>query len=286
MSLEIYDFFDEPTFTVTYLVIDNVANEAAIVDSVLDFDYASGRTHTRSADQIIELIKDKGALLKWIIETHVHADHLSAAPHIEQQLGGTIVIGEHICQVQKTFSELFNLPEFAADGTQFGKLMADGDTITLGEFEFTALHTPGHTPACMSYHIDNFLFVGDTIFMPDYGSARCDFPGGDAGTLYDSVMRLFSYPDDTNMMLCHDYKSATRNEFVWRTTVGEQKANNIHLKAGTTKAAFVEMRESRDATLSMPRLIVPSVQVNMAAGELPAAESNGVSYLKVPLNLL
>lgn len=286
MSLSVHDFFDEPTNTVSYLVIDKDSKQAAIIDSVLDFDYASGRTSTASADAMIAQLTSAEATLTWIIETHVHADHLSAAPYLQQRCGGTIVIGKHICEVQQTFTSVFNMPQVATDGSQFGKLVDDGERFSLGELSFTAIHTPGHTPACMSHHIDNYLFVGDTLFMPDYGSARCDFPGGNASTLFDSVQRLYQYDDVTRMMLCHDYKAPGRDEFVWRTTVGSQKQHNIHLNTAIDKQTFVAKREARDAQLAMPKLIVPSVQVNMAAGNLPVPEDNGVSYLKVPINLL
>jgi len=286
MSLHITDFFDEATNTVSYLVVDSQSLQAAVIDSVLDLDYGSGRTSKTSVDKISELINEQNLELVWIIETHVHADHLSGAPELQRRHGGTIVIGDQISKVQTAFKDVFNLENLDTTGGDFGKLVADGETLPLGEYQFRAIHTPGHTPACTSYHIDNYLFVGDTIFMPDFGSARCDFPGGSADTLYDSVMRLFAFPDDTQMMICHDYMTADRKHYAWRTTVGEQKRKNIHLHDGVSKEAFVEMRTARDSKLGMPKLIVPSVQVNVRAGKLPDAESNGVSYLKVPLNLL
>jgi len=286
MSLTITDFFDEDTNTVSYLVVDDNSREAAVIDAVLNLDYASGRTSTRSIDAISELIEQQSLSLVWIIETHVHADHLSGAPQLQRRHQGTIVIGDQISDVQTQFKDVFNLSDLDTQGRDFGRLVGDGETLPLGEYQFKAIHTPGHTPACTSYHIDNYLFVGDTIFMPDFGSARCDFPGGSADSLYDSVMKLFAFDDDTQMMLCHDYMTAERKHYAWRTTVGEQRRSNIHLREGISKEQFVAMRIKRDKELSMPKLIIPSVQVNVRAGKLPEPEDNGTRYLKVPLNLL
>jgi glyoxylase-like metal-dependent hydrolase (beta-lactamase superfamily II) len=278
-------FFDTDTFTVSYVVSDPETRRAAIVDSVLDFDQASGRTSTRSADQLIRFIKDEDLTVDWILETHVHADHLSAAPYLHKQLGGKIGIGGHVTDVQKVFGDLFDAePGFARDGSQFGHLFKDGETFRIGNLEAEAIWTPGHTPACMVYHIADAAFVGDTLFMPDFGTARCDFPGGDAATLYQSVQKIYALPDETRLFMCHDYKAPGRDYFAWETTVAEEKAKNIHLNAETTQDAFVKMRTERDATLSMPRLILPSVQVNMRAGNLPEPAENGVRYLKLPID--
>ena len=278
-------FFDTDTFTVSYVVSDPETRRAAIVDSVLDFDQASGRTSTRSADQLIRFIKDEDLTVDWILETHVHADHLSAAPYLHKQLGGKIGIGGHVTDVQKVFGDLFDAePGVARDGSQFGHLFKDGETFKIGNLEAEAIWTPGHTPACMVYHIADAAFVGDTLFMPDFGTARCDFPGGDAATLYQSVQKIYALPDKTRLFMCHDYKAPGRDYFAWETTVAEEKAKNIHLNAETTQDAFVKMRTERDATLSMPRLILPSVQVNMRAGNLPEPAENGVRYLKLPID--
>jgi glyoxylase-like metal-dependent hydrolase (beta-lactamase superfamily II) len=284
-SPEIKAFFDADTYTVSYVVSDPETRRAAIIDSVLDFDSASGRTSTRSADQIIEHVRARQLTVDWILETHVHADHLSAAPYLQKQLGGTIGIGNHVTHVQAVFSDLFDAePEFARDGSQFGHLFEDGETFSIGNLQADAIWTPGHTPACMVYHIADTAFVGDTLFMPDFGTARCDFPGGDAATLYHSVQKIYALPDETRLFMCHDYKAPGRDHFAWETTVGEQKAGNIHLNAATTEADFVKMRTERDATLDMPRLILPSVQINMRAGNLPPPAPNGVRYLKLPLD--
>lgn len=280
-------FFDEATNTISYVVADAATKKCAIIDSLLDFDAASGRTSTQSADKLIAFVKDNGLDVEWIIDTHVHADHLTAAPYVKEKLGGKTGIGEHISTVQRVFGEIFNAEtSFHTDGSQFDRLFKNGETYRVGSIEAKAIHTPGHTPACMSHVIGDAIFVGDTLFMPDYGTARCDFPGGDAGTLYDSIQKLFALPDDTRMFLCHDYKAPGRDDFVWETTVGEQKKSNIHVKTGTTRANFVEMRTARDATLSMPKLILPSVQVNMRAGEMPPPEDNGTRYMKIPINVL
>lgn len=280
-------FFDPATFTYSYVVQDPSSPACAIIDSVLDYDPASGRTHTENADKIVEWVRSQQLTVIWLLETHVHADHLSAAPYLKQKLGGNLAIGAKISQVQKTFAKLFNLePEFATDGSQFDRLLHDGDWLTIGQLKLQVLHTPGHTPACLSYLIGDAVFVGDTLFMPDYGTARCDFPGGDAHTLYRSIQRLFSLPDCTRVFLCHDYKTPERAEYCNETTIGAERLHNIHVHSGVSAEAFVAMRNARDAGLNMPTLILPSVQINMRAGELPPAEANGVRYLKIPLNAL
>lgn len=280
-------FFDEPTNTISYVVADPETKACAVVDSLLDYDAASGRTSTVSADRLIAFVKAQGLTVEWIIDTHVHADHLTAAPYVREKLGGKTAIGEHVATVQRVFGEIFNEGQsFHTDGSQFDHLFKDGETYTVGRLEARAIHTPGHTPACMSHLIGDALFVGDTIFMPDYGTARCDFPGGDAGTLYDSIQTLFALPDETRMFLCHDYKAPGRDTYEWETTVGAEKRANIHVKTGISRDEFIAMRTARDKTLAMPHLILPSVQVNMRAGEMPPAEDNGVRYMKVPINAL
>lgn len=284
---EVKGFFDEATNTISYVVWDASTNKAAIIDSLLDFDQASGRTKTDSADKMIAFVRGAGLDVDWIIDTHVHADHLTAAPYIRSQLGGKTGIGEHIATVQKVFGKIFNEGQsFHTDGSQFDYLFTDGETYKVGKIEAKAIHTPGHTPACMSHLIGDALFVGDTIFMPDFGTARCDFPGGDAGTLYDSIQKLFALPDETRIFLCHDYKAPGRDKFVWETTVGEEKAKNIHVKEGVSREEFIAMRTKRDATLAMPKLILPSVQINMRAGDMPPPEENGQRYMKIPINAL
>ena len=280
---EVKGFFDEATNTISYVVWDKATKQAAIVDSLLDFDQASGRTNTASADKMIAFVKEAGLT----VDTHVHADHLTAAPYIKSQLGGRTGIGEHIATVQKVFGEIFNEgQEFHTDGSQFDHLFKDGETYKVGTIDARAIHTPGHTPACMSHLIGDALFVGDTIFMPDFGTARCDFPGGDAGTLYDSIQKLFALPSETRVFLCHDYKAPGRDQYVWETTIAEEKAHNKHVHTGISKEEFVKMRTERDATLAMPKLILPSVQINMRAGEMPPAEENGKRYMKIPINAL
>ena len=281
----VYAFFEVQSFTYSYLVWDPLSKEAAVIDPVLDFDAASGSTHTSSAERIIAKVKEHNLTVQWLLETHVHADHLSAAPFLKQQLGGRIAIGSGITEVQQLFGQVFNLKDLKTDGSAFDKLLADGEDFMLGTIRCSVLHTPGHTPACVSYCIGNAVFVGDTLFMPDYGSARCDFPGGDAATLYRSVQKLYQLPEQTRMFLCHDYKAPGRDEFVCETTIAAQKKQNIHLKQGTSEKDFVAMRTTRDKTLSMPKLILPSVQVNVRAGQFPAAEDNGTVYLKLPVNL-
>ena len=287
MTPQVQAFFDEATNTVSYAVRDPQGSDVAVIDSVLDFDYASGRTDTRSADAIADWIDAQGLRLAWVLETHVHADHLSAAPYLQKRLGGKIGIGQRICTVQDTFGKIFNEgTEFQRDGSQFDKLFEDGDSFHIGQMRVDVLHTPGHTPACMTYVIGDAAFVGDTLFMPDFGTARCDFPGGSANDLYDSVQRILALPDDTRIFVGHDYKAPGREAFAWESTVGEQKALNVHVGAGRPREEFVSMRQARDATLDMPRLIIPSLQVNMRAGQMPKAEDNGTVYLKVPVDKL
>ena len=282
---EVISFFDEPTNTVTYIVSDPATKSCAIIDSVLDYNASSGRTSTESADEVIAFIEQGGLKTQWILETHAHADHFSAAPYLQKKLGGIIAIGEHIPDIQRVFGGLFNEGDkFKADGSQFGQLFKDNEVFNIGSLEAKIIYVPGHTPACVAYHVGDCVFVGDTLFMPDFGSARCDFPGGDAGTLYDSVHKLYELPDKTRMYLCHDYKAKGRDHFQWETTVGEQKSNNVHMNLSVSRDAFIKMRTERDKSLGMPKLILPSIQVNMRAGELPEPEENGVSYLKIPLN--
>lgn len=278
-------FFHEPTFTVSYLVWDPASKRAAIVDSVLDFDQKSGRTGTETAQQILEAVRAEGLSVDWLLETHAHADHLSAAPFLKQHLGAPIVIGEHIKAVQQVFKDVFNLSYVTADGRPFDRLVADGEVLKLGDLSINVLHTPGHTPACVTYRIGDAVFVGDTLFMPDYGTARADFPGGDARTLYRSIQKLLALPDETRVFLCHDYKAPGRDAYVWETTIGAERAN-VHLRNFPSEDAFVAMREARDKMLGMPQLILPSIQVNIRAGELPPAEENGVRYLKLPIDAL
>lgn len=280
-------FFDEPTFTATHVVHDPVTRRAAIIDSVMDFDQASGRTSHASADAVIAYVREQNLTVDWLLETHAHADHLSDAPYLKKYLGGKVVIGRDIVTVQNVFAGVFNEPaSFARDGSQFDRLMDDGETFRIGNLPAIALHVPGHTPACLAYVIGDAVFVGDTLFMPDYGSARADFPGGDARTLFHSIRRLMALPDATRVFLCHDYKAPGRDNFVWETTIGAEREDNVHVRDGIDEDAFVAMREARDQTLGMPRLILPSIQVNIRAGHLPEPEANGVSYLKLPLNLL
>jgi len=279
-------FFDEPTNTVTYIVADPSTKACAIIDSVLDYDPESGRTSTVSADELIAHISDHELTVQWILETHAHADHFTAAPYLQDRLGGVIAIGREIDDVQRVFGGLFNAgKDYKADGSEFGRLFDDGDCFEIGELTCRVIHVPGHTPACVAYYIGNSVFVGDTLFMPDFGSARCDFPGGDAGTLYDSVQKLYALPDETRMFVAHDYKTPSRDVFAWETTVGEQKRRNKHLREGTSREEFVNMRTKRDETLRLPKLIMPSIQVNMRAGRLPEPEDNGIAYLKIPLNV-
>ena len=276
-------FFDNDSNTISYVVTDPATKKAAIIDSVLDFDYASGTISYDHADMIIEYVTTQKLDVEWLIETHVHADHLSAAPYIQQKLGSKLGISERISEVQKVFGKVFNAgTEFERDGSQFDQLFADGDRYKIGELDGVAIATPGHTPACMVHLIGDAVFVGDTLFMPDGGTARADFPGGDARTLYQSIQKILALPDETRMFVCHDYAPNGR-EFSWETTVGAQRANNIHVGNNASEDSFVEMREKRDASLAMPRLIIPSIQVNMRAGHMPDAEENGATYLKVPI---
>lgn len=280
-------FFDEPTFTATHVVHDPSTKAAAIVDSVMDFDEKAGRTTFESADHIVDYVRSQDLKVDWLLETHAHADHLSAAPYLQEKLGGELAIGERIRTVQEVFGKIFNEgTDFARDGSQFDCLFADGDQFFLGAIPAIALHVPGHTPADMAYVIGDAAFVGDTMFMPDYGTARADFPGGDARQLYQSIRRLLSLPDQTRIFLCHDYKAPNRDHFVWETTVGAERAGNVHVHEGVGEEAFVTMRTERDRSLEMPRLILPSVQVNMRAGHLPEPNTNGTRYLKLPLNVL
>jgi glyoxylase-like metal-dependent hydrolase (beta-lactamase superfamily II) len=280
-------FFDEPTFTATHVAHDPVTKKAAIVDSVMDFDQAAGRTSFEGAERIIDYVRAEGLTVEWLLETHAHADHLSAAPFLQEKLGGRIAIGEKIRTVQEVFGKIFNEgTNFACDGSQFDRLFLDGDRFELGALSAIALHVPGHTPADMAYVIGDAAFVGDTMFMPDYGTARADFPGGDAHQLYKSIRRLMALPEQTRVFLCHDYKAPNRDHYVWETTVGAERTGNVHVHEGVDEAAFVAMRTARDQTLGMPRLILPSIQVNMRAGHLPEPEANGTRYLKLPLNLL
>ena len=280
-------FFDEPTFTASYVVYDPQTLRAAIVDPVLDFDQPSGRTSTASADEIVAFVRESGLTVDWLLETHAHADHLSAAPYLQEKLGGRLAIGAEILTVQRTFGKIFNEgTAFARDGSQFDLLLNDGDTIAIGGIPMITLHVPGHTPADMAYIIGDAAFVGDTMFMPDYGTARADFPGGDARKLFRSIRRLMLLPDQTRVFLCHDYKAPDRDEFVWETTIGAERAGNVHVHDGIGEDAFVAMRNARDATLDMPRLILPSIQVNMRGGRLPEPEDNGTRYLKLPVDTL
>lgn len=288
--LQVESFFDEASSTFSHLVLDRVTGQCALVDSVLDYDPKSGRTRTTGAERLVARVRELGAQVQWLLETHVHADHLSAAPWLQAQLGGRIAIGAQITTVQKTFGTLFNAePGFARDGSQFDHLFRDGDTFAIGGLRATAMHTPGHTPACMTYLVEDgdtrAAFVGDTLFMPDYGTARCDFPGGDAATLFRSVRRVLALPAETKLYMCHDYRPGGR-PLAHVSTVAEQRAANVHVHDGIAEADFVAMRQARDATLDMPVLILPAVQVNMRAGHLPPPEDNGVSYLKIPLNAL
>lgn len=279
-------FFDADSNTISYVVRDPGSRACAIFDSVMDIDYAAGRLSFDHADKMIAFVREHGLTLEWQIETHVHADHLSAAPYIQEQLGGKIGVGKHITTVQEVFGKIFNEgTEFERDGSQFDRLFEDGDSYMIGGMPAFAIHTPGHTPACMAHVIGNACFTGDTLFMPDGGSARCDFPGGDAGTLYDSIQKVLSLPDEMRLFMCHDYGPGGR-DIAWETTVAEQKAHNIHVGGGRSREDFVKFRTERDAQLAMPRLIIPSLQVNMRAGHLPPADEDGQTYFKVPINAL
>lgn len=283
-SSQIQAFFDEPTNTVSYLVSDPATKLAAVIDPVLDYDHRSGKASTASADTMLRAATDGGLQVVWVLETHAHADHLSAAPYIKQHTGAQVAIGEHIRDVQSIFRSVFNIDDVSGDGREFDRLLADGETIQLGSLTVEVMHTPGHTPACVSYRIGDAVFIGDTLFMPDYGTARADFPGGSAQTLYRSIRRLLSLPDETRLFLCHDYKAPGRDTYAWESTVGDMRARNVHVHDGVSEAEFVAMRERRDATLAAPVLLLPAIQVNIRAGHLPKAESNGVSYLKIPVS--
>lgn len=280
-------FFDDATNTVSYVVRDPQGRACAIIDSVLDFDHASGRTDTTSADEIIAYVQDQSLSVEWVLESHVHADHLSAAPYLQEKLGGKIGIGDQITVVQDTFGKVFNEgTEFQRDGSQFDALFREGDSFHVGQLRGDVLHTPGHTPACLTYVIGDAAFVGDTLFMPDFGTARCDFPGGSSELLYESIQRILALPDQTRIFVGHDYKAPGRDDYAWETTVGEQKALNVHIGAGRSLEDFTAMRDARDATLPMPRLILPSLQVNMRAGQMPPADEQGDVFLKLPVNKL
>jgi len=286
MRPEVRTVFHEPTNTATHLVWDPATRQAAIVDSVLDFDMKSGRTGTQAAQQVLDEAAALGLTVAWLLETHVHADHLSAAPWIKKRTGAAIGIGSRIVETQRTFKPIFNAADLEPDGRQFDRLFGDGERFHLGQLMVEVLHTPGHTPACATYVIGDAAFVGDTLFMPDYGTARCDFPGGDAATLYRSIRRVLALPPESRLFLCHDYKAPGRDSFVWETTVAEQRARNLHVKDGTSEEEFVALRTARDATLSLPTLIIPSIQVNMRAGRMPPADTDGHVYLRWPLNRL
>lgn len=288
-SPQIQSFFDPATSTVTYLVADPASRQAAVIDPVLDYDHRSGRVHTASADAVLATARQAGLTIAWVLETHAHADHLSAAPWIQRHTGAKLGIGEHIRQVQALFRPLFNLSDVSGDGREFDHLFTDGESLHIGGLRVEVMHTPGHTPACVAYRVHggsgqpDAVFVGDTLFMPDYGSARADFPGGSARTLYRSIRRLLALPDDTRLFMCHDYKAPGRDSHAWQTTVAEQRRANVHVHDGVTEEAFVQARQARDATLPAPVLLLPSIQVNIRAGHWPAPEANGTRYLKIPL---
>lgn len=285
LSPKVKAFFDQATNTITYVVSDPKGSACAVIDSVLDFDHASGRTDTRSADAVVDYVRAEGLKAEWLLETHVHADHLSAAPYLQERLGGKIGIGDRITVVQETFGKIFNEgTRFQRDGSQFDQLFREGDSLMIGQLSGRVMHTPGHTPACLTYVIGDAAFVGDTLFMPDFGTARCDFPGGSASVMFDSVQRILALPDETRIFVGHDYKAPGREDFAWESTVAEQKARNVHIGAGKSREDFVTLREARDKTLGMPKLILPSIQVNMRAGQMPEPEDNGLSYLKLPIN--
>jgi glyoxylase-like metal-dependent hydrolase (beta-lactamase superfamily II) len=285
MSPTIRAFFDEPTNTVSYLVTDAATRRAAVIDPVLDYDHRTGKASTKSADAILKAAADGGFQIDWVLETHAHADHLSGAPYLKLKTGAKVGIGEHIRDVQKIFRPVFNATDLKGDGSEFDRLFMDGERFPIGTLEVQVLHVPGHTPADIAYKIGDTVFVGDTLFMPDYGTARADFPGGDARTLYRSIRRLLSLPSVTRLFVCHDYKGPGRDHYAWETTVGEQRAHNPHVKDGVEEEAFVDMREARDAELAAPLLLLPSIQVNIRAGKLPPADANGVHYIKIPVRL-
>jgi glyoxylase-like metal-dependent hydrolase (beta-lactamase superfamily II) len=283
-NADVKAFFDEATFTVSYVVSDPATRRAAIIDPVLDYDPNSGRTSTTSADQISTYIRESDLTIDWVLETHVHADHLSGAPHVKEQHGGRTAIGSDVTSVQDTFKRIFNIDDLAIDGSQFDHLFSDGDAFKIGDIDALVLATPGHTPACVTYVIGDSAFVGDTLFMPDFGTARTDFPGGDAAQLYASIQKILALPDDTRLFMCHDYKAPGRDEFAWETTVQKQRDKNIHINKNVSEQAFVALREGRDGQLGMPKLLLPAIQVNIQAGALPDAESNGIRYMKIPID--
>ena len=285
-SPDVKAFFDDATFTVSYVVSDPTTHRAAILDPVLNFDPVSGRCSTESADQMIAYLKGASLDVDWIIETHVHADHLSGAPYLKGQVGGKTAIGAGVTAVQDEFKTIFNMMDLASDGSQFDQLFDDGESFKLGGIDAQVIATPGHTPACVTYVIGDSAYVGDTLFMPDFGTARTDFPGGSAKQLYHSIQKIFALPGDTRLFMCHDYKAPGRDEFAWETSVKEQRDNNIHINKSISEAAFVALREGRDAQLGMPKLILPSIQVNIRAGQLPDPEDNGIRYLKTPIDAL
>jgi glyoxylase-like metal-dependent hydrolase (beta-lactamase superfamily II) len=278
-------FFDEPTNTVSYLVFDPTTSRGAVIDPVLDFDHRTGKAQTRSSDAILAAAAAEGITINWVLETHAHADHLSGAPYIKLKTGAKVGIGEHIRDVQKIFRPVFNATDLKGDGSEFDRLFKEGERFSIGDLEAEVLYVPGHTPADVAYKIGDAVFVGDTLFMPDYGTARADFPGGDARALYRSIQRLLTLPPETRLFMCHDYKAPGRDKFAWETTVAEERASNVHLKGGVTEDAFVAMREARDATLPAPLLLLPSIQVNIRAGNLPPADRDGVHYLRIPVQL-
>lgn len=277
--------FDQATHTASYVAWDPATRRAAVIDPVLDYDHRAGRVSHRSADDLLGFVAEQGLSVDWVLETHAHADHLSAAPYLQEKTGAPIGIGARITEVQRTFAPVFGLDDVSGDGREFDRLFRDGDSFPLGGLQVEVMHTPGHTPACVSYRLGEAVFVGDTLFMPDYGTARADFPGGDARTLYRSIHRLLALPDATRLYLCHDYKAPGRDHFAWETTVGEEKAHNIHVGGGVDEASFVAMREARDATLAAPVLLLPSLQVNIRAGRLPDPDRDGRRYLRIPLKL-
>jgi glyoxylase-like metal-dependent hydrolase (beta-lactamase superfamily II) len=282
---EIRGFFDEPTNTVSYLVWDPATRSGAVIDPVLDFDFASGKASIESAQKILAAAREHGVTIEWVLETHAHADHLSAAPYVKLKTGAKVGIGEHIRDVQRIFRPIFDAEDVSGDGSEFDRLFTDGERFRIGGLEVEVLYTPGHTPACVSYRIGDAVFVGDTMFMPDYGTARADFPGGDARALYRSIRRILDLPPATRLLMCHDYKAPGRDVYQWETTVGEERARNVHVREGVTEDEFVAMRTARDATLKPPLLLMPSIQVNIRAGHFPPAEAGGVHYLKVPVKL-
>ena len=283
---EVTAFLDEVTNTLTYVVADPETGQCAVIDPVLDYDLTAGRTSTTSVDAVIEFIEANKLSLDLVLETHVHADHLSGAPVLKQRLQARTAIGDHITAIQEVFTGIFNLDDVATDGSQFDLLLADGDEFPVGNIQGKVMHTPGHTPACVTFVIGDAVFVGDTLFMPDFGTARCDFPGGDAEALYDSIQKIFELPDETRLFMCHDYKAPGRDEYAWETSVAEQRKDNIHIHDGISKQEFVDFRTGRDSQLGMPKLIIPSIQVNIRAGDMPDPEGNSVSYLKVPVDVL